>query len=501
MGIDNVGRSLYVGVADTILTKNPTLMREVMRYASNRKATYSRWTADGAIYVNREKLKQYEPHHEAEAGFVGDDRPRYTLAKGSEGSGKSVAGIVKTLERLRRGMSGIMGSPDFEHMKKSLWPEFQRWCPPEALSPNQRHRLSPEWTPRSPFQLVFHTPDGRTATLLCGGFDDPSSWEGPNVSFAHWDEARRARTAAALKVLDGRCRIPGPQGEPPQVFITTTPRKHWMYEYFVGPLEPGAPDLYEDFRRDSKVITLLLEDNEANLSEGFVQQRRQSLTEQEARILIDADWEDEENSERFLASMLWWDSCQEALPPLGRREPMILAVDAATGRLNARSDCFALVGITRHPERSRRRDCVAVRYTNLWQAAPGRQIDFRGTTWDPGPETEIRRLCKEFRVVQLVYDPTQLVDMMQRLVSDGVVWCEPFGQGVSRNECDRRLLELITERRLAHVGDPALRQHIDNADRKVDLYESKLRIVKGRGHIDLAVALAMGSHACLELNL
>ena len=77
------------------------------------------WFSDHGVYVNRETGKMYRPHNTDEALFISDDRPRRVMVKGGEGSGKSVAGIVKDLERLRRGMSGIMGSPNFVHFKKS----------------------------------------------------------------------------------------------------------------------------------------------------------------------------------------------------------------------------------------------------------------------------------------------------------------------------------------------------------------------------------------------
>jgi hypothetical protein len=485
-----------------MLLANPGLLREAAKVRASVAPRVSRWWPGASVYYNRETGRQYKPHHAEEISFLESSRPRYLLAKGSEGSGKSTAGIIKDLERLRHGLSGILGSNDFEQFKRSLWPEFQRWCPPNALVESQRHRLSPEWIPRAPFILTFKTPEGYNSQLICGGFDDPTSWEGPNVNFAHWDEARRNKTPAMLKVLDGRCRIPGPNGEPPQIYITSTPRKHWMYQYFVGPLDPAEPDQFEDFRSDSRIITLLVADNEVNLSPGFVEKRRQTLTENEAKIIIDAEWQDEEDTERFLEDMIWWDRLAEQLPVLGRKEPMILAADAATGRKDSRSDCFALVGVTRHPDKLRSRTDVAIRYVNMWQAKAGKVIQFRTKDpSNPGPEDEIRRLCKEFNVLQFTYDPYQLVDMSQRLMTDRVVWCEPFGQGVGRNASDRRLLEVVQEMRIAHNGDPRLRSHIDNADRVVDTGESKLRLVKGRGKIDLAVATSMGTQACLELNM
>lgn len=492
----------YRHVVDRILLSDPELLRRASKYRLLQKDSFSRWWVGGAVYVNRETGFKYEPHHEDERVFVESDNPRYFLCKGGEGSGKSVAGLIKTLERLRRGCNGILGAPDFEHLKKSVWPEFQRWCPPNAIVPAFRHRLSPEWVPRAPFTMVFRSPEGLTAQLLVGGFDDPTGWEGPNVNFAHWDEARRNKTPAMLKVLDGRCRILGPGGEQPQIYLTTTPRKHWMYEYFVGPLEPDTPDLFEDFRADSRVITLRLQDNAAHLAPGYVEKRQQSLSASETLVLVDAEWADEEDTEKYIPNMTLWDACREDLPPLTKKEPMILALDAATGRKNSASDCFAITGVTRHPDKSKRKSHVAVRYCNTWQAKTGKKISFRSLDpLNPGPEDEIRRLCRDFNVMLVVFDPYQLVDLTARLTEEGVVWCEEFGQGPDRNTSDRRLQELIVERRVVHGGHPTLRAHIDNADQQVDSKDSKLRIVKGRGRVDLAVTTSMAVQACLSLNL
>lgn len=440
----------------------------------------SRWLPTGGDYINRDRQTRYTPHHADEVLFVQSDAPRYLLAKGGEGGGKSVAGIVKVLERLRRGMSGIMGSPDFEHLKKSLWPEFSRWCPWSSVIEEQRYRSRAGWEPTRPFSLVFES----GATLFVGGFDDPSSWEGPNVSFAHIDEARRKRDPLILKVLDGRVRIPGPHGEQPQIFLTTTPAMHWLYDYF-GPLKDNDP--LAAFKADSLVIDLLTADNASNLSDGYVEKRRQSLTEAEARVLLEASWEDIETAQHLLEHITLWDACQEALPPLRRDEPMVLAADAGVI-----DDNFGLVGVTRHPSRH---EHVAVRYARRWEPRGG-PIDFDEV------EQEIERLCREHSIVQLTYDSYQLHQMMSGLLNRGVCWTDSFGQQTERLEGDKQLRDLILQRRIAHDGDQDLRQHIANADRKMDA-DNRLRIVKrAQGlKIDLAVTLAMAAKRCLDLNI
>lgn len=442
------------------------------------------WTEAGGIYVNRDRRKAYTYHHEDERRFVEEDGPwRYGLAKGGEGGGKSVAGIKKDLERLRRGMTGIMVSPDFEHFKKSLWPEFSRWCPWGSVIPEQRYRGRPGWEPTRPFQLTFQTPEGRTATLYCGGIEDPTSWEGPNVHFAHVDEARRHKEPAALKVLDGRCRLVGPQGEAPQLWLTTTPAMHWLYDYF-GPPREDHP--FPSFRADAFVISLLTQDNEAagNLSAGFTRQRAQSLTESEARVLLNAEWEDIDVTARFLPTMIWWDDCRADLSPLAG-EPIVLGADAGVS-----DDTFALVGVSGWQGK------IAVRYARVWEPPKGGKLDY-----DP-IQQEIEEFCTRHTVLQLFYDQYQLHQMMTNMLTRGIVWTESFSQASDRLKADKALLDAIKARTVAHDGNTQLREHIDNADRKLegtDPQMQRLRIVKRRQQlkIDLSVALSMAHYRAI----
>ena len=382
-------------------------------------------------------------------------------------------------------------SPDFEHFKKSLWPEFRRWCPWERVVPQQRYRSSFDWEPGKPFQLAFDS----GAIVYCGGMKETEvmSWEGPNVNWAHFDEPRRHKTPAALKVLDGRVRIPV-KDFPPQIWYTTTPRKHWLFEFF-GPLVENDPRA--DFKNDALVMTLLTIDNEMNLSPDFVRQRRQTLTEAEARVLLEAEWEDIEDSDRFLPSMVWWDNLKAAFPALTKREPMVVAVDAAVGRITGYSDCFGIVGVTRHTDPEYRKNQVFVRYVRKWQARPGKKIDF------DKPRDELRKICKEFNVVMVCYDEHQLHDMMSGLAKENIAWFKVFSQGTRRLQADRQLMDLILEQRIWHDGNLDLREHIDNADKKMADDGRRIRIVKREEALknDLAVSLSMACFENLRLNL
>jgi phage terminase large subunit len=430
------------------------------------------------------------PHHEREARFVFTDQPRYVACLGGEGSGKSVSGTIKTLERLRRGMHGILVSPDLEHFKKSLWREFTLWCPWHMVTARYQYMSAVDWQPSEPFILTFVN----GAQLICGGIkeDQVGSWEGPNVHFFHFDEARRHKTAAALKVLTGRIRLTGPNGEPPQGWITSTPRKHWLYEYF-GPWDKkDAPDPRAEFKKRAAVVRLRTLENQQNLDAEYVEARRSSLNESEARVVLNAEWEDEQDSEAFLESMILWDACRVELPPLRRNEPMVLAMDAGIS-----SDTFSIVGVTGMPGQ---RGKLAVRYVQQWIPQNGIKLDF-----DP-IEEQIELICKQFAVTKLVYDPYQLHQMGTRLMTKGIVFTEAFNQGPRREQADKGLLDLILARRLLHDGNEALRQAVANADRRItgdSVQEKKLRIVKRSQSlkIDPLVAAGMACDEALKLGL
>jgi hypothetical protein len=485
-----------------------------------------------------------EPCESAPVKCVVVDSPSrlFLAGKGMIPTHNSVLGIIKSLERIRRGCNGILISPDLPHLKRSLWLEFRRWIPWSQVVPKHRYMEPEAWQPYAPFRIVFRN----GAFIEVGGIDEPGSWEGPNVNFCFMDEMRRKKTADALKVMMGRVRIPGPGGIPPQLFICTTPRKHWLYEYFGGvkvkclgcystepvPIQEGYPfqcvrcgspnldviDHLYDFKLASRVITLHVRDNEQNLQEGFAKKRALVLTEAEARVLIDAEWEDIDESQSFLPNMLWWDDCIGSIPSLSKKDPIVIAMDAATGSISSESDCFGLLAVSRHPDSDKRDPIVATRYVMAWRAERGGKIDYLGTPNNPGPERALLRLCgwryddKEgkyinagdgYNVKCVVYDPKQLHDLGMRFSRKRIAWMEQFGQISRRIEADTDLLRVIQQKRLVHDNNSLLREHVSNADRKLDDDGHRLRIVK-REHslpVDLCVCLSMAVSQYLYLRL
>lgn len=189
----------------------------------------------------------------------------------------------------------------------------------------------------------------------------------------------------------------------------------------------------------------------------------------------------------FLPSIALWDACQAALPPLDAHTPCVLALDGAES-----NDTFASVIVAADGER------LAVRYVRPYVPAKGIPLDFDAI------EQDIRDLCNRYAIQELAYDPFLLGQLIRRLTTGPNpirVPCVPFPQGAQRLEADKGLYDLITQRRIVHDGNAELRQHIANANRKVDAESRKLRIVKRKYEmkVDLAVCLSMGAQRAGEL--
>lgn len=470
------------------------LLNEAWAEAQRRVANTIAWPTE---YTNSDTGKSYTPHHKVEAEAIHSDTPTYVLFRGGEGGGKSVAGIIKALDRVKHNCSGVMVSPDFEHFRRSLWPEFRRWCPWDLVVENQQRRRAPEWTPTRPFEMVFTN----GSSIHMSGIKDAGSLEGPNINWAMIDEARHLRDAAALKVLAGRIRIPGKNVDgsdiPPQLWLTTTPKKNWLFEYF-GPLKPNDP--HASFKRDMLDVVLLTIDNIANLADGFVGKRASVLSEQERLVLLEAAWADLDDTDHFLPSMTWWDNCRRKLPKIGPNEPLIVGVDAATD-----NDHFAIVAVTRgiHIEGWRQffeteeqaEDSFVVRHIFTLEPKPGRPVNYGSA------EKELRRLNERFQI-GVFYDRYQLDDMMQRLTADGI-WCEKFEQSKDRIVADMSLRERILEGRVLHPSSAKLDAHVSNADRRFSDNRKKWRLTKRSNSqkIDLVVALSMAVQRCADYDL
>lgn len=196
---------------DLTVEEKVTLLTELRKRASRSQA--ETWPEIRSLR-NRKTGKIYRPNSPAVTDFH-TSPARYKALLGGLGSGKTAAGSIEALKRIKAGYDGAIISPDHQHFVKSAFEEFSNWCPWEHLV--KQNKTEKWW--------LFDT----GAKVFYGGIDDPDSWRGPNLNWIWFDEAARKKSAAAWKVLIARIRIP----PNPCMFITTTPRPHWLKRVFV----------------------------------------------------------------------------------------------------------------------------------------------------------------------------------------------------------------------------------------------------------------------------
>lgn len=214
----------------------------------------------------------------------------------------------------------------------------------------------------------------------------------------------------------------------------------------------------------------------------------------------------------------WWDNSADTrsvddggIPPIRRDEPLVIALDAGIT-----SDCFAMVAVSRDPryqatfaydtdteEYDLRADERFIRrYSMVWQGSKEEPLKFYSNDKDEiTPESELKRLVKNYNILQVTFDPYQLLNFANRLEDELGIWFDPFSQGGEREIGDKLLYDVIRKGGIAHYGtDTALRQHLMNAGAKVLNDDRKLRIIKlsEGAKVDLAVALAMAVKRCSD---
>ncbi len=206
-----------------------------------------------------------------------------------------------------------------------------------------------------------------------------------------------------------------------------------------------------------------------------------------------------------------WDAREEAMPALSHEEPCVFAIDAGvTG------DLFAVVAGSANPNRP---GDPAIRAVRWWKPskATGRIDYIEVETWlrfmaaggcpqghpkgDPKWQPDDCPDCQrgnfpvpQHNILQFTYDPYQMEDMMQRFRDEGIAWCSEFSQMGERLVGDANMAIMARQNRLAHNGDPILREHIRNSKAQIKAGEdTRMRIVKRneKVKIDCAVAASM----------
>ena len=268
-------------------------------------------------------------------------------------------------------------------------------------------------------------------------------------------------------------------------------------KYAVTEGEPEPLELYVN--RDARMLCLWNTKPRCPWqTKEYYQSEQHSLTPGEFARMHRNQWVS--SSETFVP-MEWWYACkrdESDWPQVDKtRHAMIVALDAGVS-----SDTFGLWMGCRHPQNQ---DNILTQYAQYWKPPKGGngKIDFVGTEANPGPELVLRRLIKEYNVVQVCYDPYQLHDMASRLKQEALAWFYPFGQQTGRLISDSQFRDLIRDRRYWHRGEANLTEHIQNSNAMIDKEDRKIRLVKRVENlkIDLAVCASMGSFQLLRLNL
>ena len=326
---------------------------------------------------------------------------------------------------------------------------------------------------------------------------DPTGEAGANPTATFWSEMWGFRLTAKERLWSEFTIPPTRQGrairwvESYAGFTGESPVLEQLYEQGVkeGKPHPDLPGLPVYVNERARLFCYW--DHEPRMAwqtPEYYEAEAALLTESEFRRIHRNEWV---TSETEAIPIENWDRCRDPqLPPLGPQAPVILGLDAAVS-----GDCTALVAVSRHP---RNHQLVAVRGVQVWEPPTGGKMDYSATL-----EKAVRHWCQNYNVVCVTYDPYQLHKMATDLRKEGLGWFLEFSQGQQRLVADKQFYDLVMARKLAHDGNPTLRQHVQNAAAKIQGDARHLRFVKkaDRLKIDALVAASMAAFQCLRLNL
>lgn len=183
----------------------------------------------------------------------------------------------------------------------------------------------------------------------------------------------------------------------------------------------------------------------------------------------------------------WWDACVDSnLRPVVAQHglPVFVGIDASVKR-----DASALVAVTWDAV-TRRVRLVA---HAIFHPTPDEPIDFEDQI-----EATVLDFATRFRLEGVLYDPYQMVASAQRLTKAGLP-LEEFPQSVPNlTAASQNLYDLIKGRNLAAYSDAEIRTAMGHAVAIEGVRGWRIAKEKARLKIDVVVALAMASLACVR---
>jgi hypothetical protein len=193
------------------------------------------------------------------------------------------------------------------------------------------------------------------------------------------------------------------------------------------------------------------------------------------------------SSESGFVDMGWFDACVDPLAtPLvaDKRMTVWVGLDASVKR-----DSTAIVAVT-WDDRAKKVRLVAHR---VFQPKPDDPLDFESSI-----ERTVRELCARFQVAEVRFDLWQMQAVAQRLMKLGVPMRE-FPQSVPNlTAAGSNLFELIKGRGIVFYPDDGIRLAMNRAIAIETPRGFRIAKEKTSHKIDVVVALAMASVACVE---
>ena len=174
-----------------------------------------------------------------------------------------------------------------------------------------------------------------------------------------------------------------------------------------------------------------------------------------------------------------------------RTFPVIVGVDAAPKR-----DSTAVVGVTYDPKRGK----VVQLFHKIWTPVEGELFDLQATV-----EQYLIDVYNKFNVVSIVYDPTQLHQIMVRLALKGFPVKEYTQSAGNMTKASQALFDVLQGRNFETYPDEECAQHIkmcvaQNVGNGFRIVKEKGRRKTLRSKIDFAVALAMAVKEAIDVG-
>jgi hypothetical protein len=221
-------------------------------------------------------------------------------------------------------------------------------------------------------------------------------------------------------------------------------------------------------------------------SAEWVEQMRGTLRPNAFARMICNEWTSSESA--FIDMEQWDENVNPAAVPL-LREPglsVVVGIDASVKR-----DSTAIVATAW----DRQAQKVRLVWHRIFQPSPREPLDFEATI-----QATVLELRQRFHVVEVTYDPYQMVASAQRLTAAGVPMVE-FPQTVPNlTEASQTLFDLIRGRRLILYPDDAMRLAASRAVAIEGVRGWRIAKEKQSHKIDVIVALAQSALGSVRLG-